>query len=298
MHILVAGWFSFEHMGNSAGDMIARDTVCNWLREASVTYDVAVADPFPFQGGVNIESADPSKYTDVLFVCGPFGNGSPITEMLARFAQCRLIGVNLTLLHTLEQWNPFTLLYERDSSRQSNPDIAFFASPSKVPVVGKILIEGQAEYGKRDISKMAHEAIELFIQSREISVVNIDTVLENNKGSLRSPGEIESLIAKMDVVITTRLHGTVLALKNGVPVIPIDPVEGGAKISRQVEAISWPLLLQGDNLNDKSISDAFTFCLTEEAKIKAMQCAERAVNIIDNIRIKFIKEVGEFKKLV
>ena len=103
MHILVAGWFSFEHMGNSAGDMIARDTVCNWLREASVTYDVAVADPFPFQGGVNIESADPSKYTDVLFVCGPFGNGSPITEMLARFAQCRLIGVNLTLLHTLEQ---------------------------------------------------------------------------------------------------------------------------------------------------------------------------------------------------
>lgn len=297
MHILVAGWFSFEHMGNSAGDMIARDIVCNWLREANVTYDVAVADPFPFQGGVNIESADPSKYTDVLFVCGPFGNGSPITEMLSRFAHCRLIGVNLTLLHTLEQWNPFTLLYERDSSRQSNPDIAFFASPSKVPVVGKILIEGQAEYGKRDISKMAHKAIELFIQSREISVVNIDTVLENNKGSLRSPGEIESLIAKMDVVITTRLHGTVLALKNGVPVIPIDPVEGGAKISRQVKAISWPLLLQGDNLNDKLISDAFTYCLTEEAKIKAMQCAKRSVNIIDNIRIKFIKEVSEFKKV-
>ena len=31
MKTLVAGWFSFEQMGASAGDLLARDLVCEWL---------------------------------------------------------------------------------------------------------------------------------------------------------------------------------------------------------------------------------------------------------------------------
>lgn len=54
-------------------------------------------------------------------------------------------------------------------------------------------------------------------------------MIEWNKGGLRSQDIIMSLISPMDLVITTRLHGTVLAIKNGVPAIPIDPVSGGAK---------------------------------------------------------------------
>ena len=52
--------------------------------------------------------------------------------------------------------------------------------------------------------------------------MQIDTRLDvpNNSG-LRTPAEIESLIAAMDVMVTTRLHGTVLALRNGVPAIPL-----------------------------------------------------------------------------
>lgn len=293
MHILVAGWFSFEHMGNSAGDMIAREVVCNWIKEAEITYDVAVADPFPHERGVKWEEIDPLKYTDVLFVCGPFGNGWPLTDLLQRFAGCRLTGVNLTLMESLEKWNPFTILFERDSSRASNPDIAFYASPSKVPVVGVILIGKQDEYGDRDQHKKANDAIDRLISSNQLAVVHIDTVLENNQGKLRTPGEIEALIAKMDVVITTRLHGTVLALKNGVPVISIDSVAGGAKVSRQAKEIEWPLLFSVDNLDDKTLSDALAWCLTQEAVIKAKASAVKAVsrvgvigqNLIDQLSI-------------
>ena len=70
--------------------------------------------------------------------------------------------------------------------------------------------------------------------------VKIDTRLDTNQTGLRTPAEVESVIRKMDVVMTTRLHGLVLAIKNGVPVIAIDPVAGGAKIKRQAESIDWP----------------------------------------------------------
>jgi len=73
----------------------------------------------------------------------------------------------------------------------------------------------------------ANAAIEQLLKKVEATMVSIDTSLLDNSGGLRTSGEVESLIAKMDLVITTRLHGTVLAIKNGIPVIPIDPIAGG-----------------------------------------------------------------------
>ena len=43
MRTLVVGWFSFETMGTTAGDLLARDLVCRWLSGAGVTFDVAAA---------------------------------------------------------------------------------------------------------------------------------------------------------------------------------------------------------------------------------------------------------------
>src|SRR5258706_8699885 len=105
MHILVAGWFSFEKMGATAGDIIARDLVSSWLEEAGITYDIALASPF--EGGINWEETDPHRYTDVVFVCGPFGNGWPVTEFLKYFSGCRLTGINLSMLQSPQEWNPF-----------------------------------------------------------------------------------------------------------------------------------------------------------------------------------------------
>jgi len=293
MRVLVAGWFSFRDMGNTAGDMIACDVVCDWLFDAGVSFDIALSESLKTKTSVEWEKADPLSYTDLLFVCGPFGNGWPLTDTLERFNNCRIIGVNLTLLQTYEDWNPFTLIYERDSSVTANPDISFSGPPPKIPVVGIILIGQQDEYGDRDLHKKANQFIEKFINNHELSVVRIDTVIDNNQGGLRTPGEIESLIARMDVVLTTRLHGTVLSIKNGVPVIPIDPVAGGAKISRQVKTFDWPILINSDNLQDKVLADAFDFCLTEQARLKAKECAQNANRIIENIRIKFIREIKE-----
>src|SRR5436853_7033967 len=110
-------------MGASAGDLMARDLACDWLNAAGYDVDVAVASPFP--GNANWRTADPAVYSHVVFVCGPFGNGEPVTPFLERFKAVPLVGLDVTMLEPLESWNPFDLLLERDSSRMARPDISF-----------------------------------------------------------------------------------------------------------------------------------------------------------------------------
>lgn len=49
-----------------------------------------------------------------------------------------------------------------------------------------------------------------------------------------------------DLVVTTRLRGLVLALRNGVPALAVDPVVGGAKVAAQGRAWDRPVLTMTD----------------------------------------------------
>ena len=294
MKSLVAGWFSFEQMGASAGDMLARDLVCQWLHPAGHRYDVALAPPFT--GGVDWREVDPTSYDNLVFVCGPFGNGEPVSDLLRRFGDRRLLGVNLSMLDPLEAWNPFDLLLERDSSRVNRPDLTFLAKAPRVPVVGVVQIDSQREYGARDRHKSANDAIDRLVASRPMAVIRIDTRLDMNKTGLRTAEEIESLIARMDLVLTTRLHGTVLALKNGVPAVAIDPVSGGAKIRRQAETVGWPVVLASEHLIDRALEQAYEYCLTAVARDQARACAERATGMLADVRDKLLGAMNQTGK--
>ena len=242
--LLVAGWFSFEQMGATAGDLLARDLVCEWIASAGREFEIATAPPFA--GGIDWKTANSSQYSDVVFVCGPFGNGSPVTEFMERFQGRRFIGVNLSMLEPLDVWNPFDVLIERDSSIRSNPDLTFLSAPQSVPLVGLILVHPQTEYSSRAMHEQANEALERILAEREAAIVRIDTRLDVNSTHLRTPNEVESLISRMDLVVTTRVHGTVLALKHGVPAVVVDPISGGAKVQRQARTIGWPVVFSAD----------------------------------------------------
>lgn len=274
MKVLVAGWFSFERMGASAGDLLCRDAVCDWLRAAGA--EVLVANAPPFKGGVDWTIVDPLSVDAVVFVCGPFGNGWPVTGFLARFEGRRLVGVNLTMLQELSQWNPFDVLLERDSSRTCRPDAAFLTEPRRVPVAGLILVHPQKEYGAAGRHEQANQALRALARSRGMAAVEIDTRLDTNQTGLTTPAQVESLIARMDVVLTTRLHGMVLALKSGVPCLAVDPIAGGAKISRQAAAIGWPHVFQSDALDPARLQQSFDACLTSETRSLAQETARRA----------------------
>ena len=286
---LVAGWFSFEQMGASAGDVMARDLTCEWLRDAGYPYDLALAPPFA--GGVDWTKVDPQDYSPVIFVCGPFGNGWPAKEFLQHFSACRLIGLNLSMLEPLDQWNPFDRLWERDSSVTARPDMAFRSTQQPVPIVGLVLIDTQPEYRERDAHQRANEKLRsLAVQHG--AAVHIDTRLDMNSTGLCTAAQVESLIARMDVILTTRLHGTVLAIKNGVPALAVDLVVGGGKISRQAEAIGWPCILPIEFVSDEALQDAFRYCLTGEAHVKAKECAARACIQIEHVRAEFVEAMA------
>ena len=92
------------------------------------------------------------------------------------------------------------------------------------------------------------------------------------------------MIARMDAVVSTRLHGAVLALKNGVPVVMVDAVPGGSKVRAQAEAIDWPIVLSGETLTSASMEDALTRCLTEAVRLQARQCGDRAGSLVEDVR--------------
>lgn len=283
--VLVAGWFSFPQMGATAGDLLAKDVVCQWLRDAGRAFDVALASPFP--GGIAWNLVDASDYSDVVFVCGPFGNGWPIPEFLARFAGRRFHGLNLSMLQPLDEWNPFDTLLERDSSVTVRPELAFLSQDPSVPIVGLILVHDQLEYKKEGRHAEANFALTRLTGTEPMAVVEIDTRLDTNKTGLRTQAEVESLISRMDVVLTTRLHGLVLALKNGVPAVAVDPVAGGAKVLRQAQLLGWPAAFTTD-VHGPRLTDAFAWALTQDARVLARHCRDRAVATLSGTREQFL----------
>jgi hypothetical protein len=292
---LVTGWFSFEAMSATAGDLLARDVACSWLERAGHPYDLAHAAPFP--GGVDWRTVDPERYTHVIFVCGPFGSGWPLTDFLARFARCRLIGLNLSMLERLDSWNPFDALFARDSSEAARPDLTFLAKPALVPVVGVVLVHRQPEYSG-GLHEMVDAAIHRVLAARDVAVVGIDTRLDVNATGLSSAAQVESLIARMDAVVTTRLHGLVMALKHGVPPVAVDPIAGGAKVRRQAETIRWPVLLAAESLTDAALAGALDYCLTGEARGFAHECRRRAVEALRTLEHEVLASLATSGKAV
>ena len=286
MRALVAGWFSFDDGHATAGDFLARDVVGRWLDDLGCAYDTALAPRFgpgP-ERDVDWRDVDPARYTHVVFVCGPFGRHHLEAAFLTRFAGCRLIGLDLSMDLPVEVWNPFDVLIERDSDCAVNADIVFLSRPRLVPVLGVCLVEPHPE-GQVE---RANERVRRLLASREVSTIRIDTRLDENETGLRSPAEIESLIARVDVLVTTRLHGLVLALKNGVPAIAIDPVSADGKICRQGARIGWPFVFSLDDATDASLSAALDECLTERARAGARACSERAERLAGIARDAFL----------
>jgi hypothetical protein len=271
--VLIAGWFSFDDMGATAGDLMVRDLVVRWLRDHGIAFDVATTPQF--RPGVDWRAVPAHEYSHVVFACGPVGNGPPLVELLERFGHADLVGVDVTMLDPLEEWNPFGLLLERDSSRTSRPDFSFLVPPTPVPVVGIVLIHPQPEYRERDLHEAANAALEGLAARREVARLRVDTQLDTGTNVLRTPSEVTTMLGRADAVLTSRLHGLALSLAQGVPVVAIDPVAGGAKVSRQAAAVGWRHCYTPDTPQEV-LEQALDECLSHNGRAEAAAAAERA----------------------
>jgi Polysaccharide pyruvyl transferase len=293
--VLAAGLFSFPTQGATAGDLIACDVVCRWLGEAGLNYDVALAPPFG--GGCDWRDVDPRDYSHIIWICGPLGKH---TEAFARLRRRfgreprRWIGINLSMIDPVDVWNPFDVLLERDSTRTERADLAYRSDGALLPVLGLVQVESFTPlFPERDRQDDARAAARRLAYSIPAAVVQIDTRLDvENVGGLRTPAEVEALIARMYVVVTTRLHGLALALKHGVPAVAIDPVAGGDKITAQARAVDWPCAFAVDEASDDVLREALAFALSTDGRSRARAAAERGTHAVEALREEFFRTLA------
>jgi len=287
MHALLAGFFS------TVGDTEALDVVRGWLDEEGVTYDVAAySDPVRQA----LEALDPrdveaTRYTHLIVICGPYHRETyrRIGFDLDRFSSCVRIGVNLEIIDDDDSEQPFDVLLERGSSRMVRPDITFLRPVERLPVVGVVLAPAQDEYGGRQRHSLADDLVVDALAGMEVAPLRLDTrwPVSRNVSFIDSAEAYESVCSRVDAIVTTRLHGMVLALKNGVPVVAIDPIAGGDKVSRQAKQVHWPVLL-AEAVTVDEVRSAVRGALTSECQKRARAAAIRATGELASLSESFL----------
>ena len=286
---LVAGYFSYREGYATFGDTEAMRVVLDWLAEMGISCDIA-CDPSNGLVGLDLKRLDPTPYDIFIYVCGPWKMDN--NNLLERFGHCLKVGVNLSIEDVAS--NKFDLLYPRDTSEINNPDIVFSSDVKNAPLVGVCLVHSQYEYGNKQRHDEVDKAVNEFLNENEVANVKIDTLYVNNRTGVSDAISFENLVSRFDVVISSRLHGMVFSLKNGIPVVAIDCISGGAKVTKQANALDWPVVLNGDNITSESIRDAIKLCLTSDLKNKAITIKNNATKRLDAVKDNFIKDIQNY----
>ncbi|MFE4052096.1 polysaccharide pyruvyl transferase family protein [Streptomyces sp. YIM B13518] len=262
--VLLTGWFSFRDGEATAGDVLALRRVEEVLRGAGMAYDVVWSPGFrpeaPHLGDVR-----PGDYSHLVFVCGPL-HGPQVEELHRRFAHCVRIAVGTSVIDPDgAAVTGFHHVLARDApGSEPTEDLAARAPavPAR-PVVGVILTHGQQEYAGRRRHGQVAERVTRWLAGKDCARLELETRLDTRDWHLSAtPAQVQSVLARLDLVVTDRLHGLVLALRVGTPVLAVDPVAGGAKVTAQARACGWPALLAAERLEARRLERWWDWCLT------------------------------------
>jgi hypothetical protein len=277
VRVLVAGWFSFDEVIATVGDELGADTVAGWLRELDVPHDVAWA-PY-LTRGVHWRDVDPAEYTHLVFVSGPIRDRPLLRELCARFAHGQRWAVNVSVVEEGGR-TLFDQVWERHAPGEagaphvSRCDLAIGADDAAAPVIAVAFAPVQAEYGTRSRADHVRAVIEEWLATRQLPWFELSMDLFD-KPHARRPAQVESLVRRADVVVSMRLHGLVLGVKGGRPVIACDPIDGGAKVRSQAEALDWPVVLAAEQLTAEALDAALRECLSGHQADRIERSMER-----------------------
>ncbi|WP_410673968.1 polysaccharide pyruvyl transferase family protein [Amycolatopsis sp. cmx-4-68] len=255
MRVLLTGWASFLHGEATAGDVLSLRAAEDALAAAGIDHRVAWSPGFR-PGTLHLPDAPPEDYTHVVFVCGPV-HGPQVRSLHERYAACRRIAVGVSVP---DPGDPavtgFHRVLARDAAGEARPDLSLGAKASAAPVLGVVLAPHQPEYGDAGRHDDVHAALTGWLAGLDCARVPLDTRLAHEDWQrCATPDQFVAALSKMDAVVTTRLHGLVLGLKAGVPVLAVDPVAGGGKVGAQAAALDWPVVAAED-AGDTALLDA------------------------------------------
>ncbi len=264
---IVLGHFS------TFGDLICLDLVENKLHDAGIIFDVFAFDTDARESIGNIkewENVIPEDYKILIVCCGPYDKAMFDKKgiLLSKFAHCKRISFNTSMIEPIESWSPFQFLIERDSNNNRRVESSFlYDFNHEVSYVTTCFVENQEEYGKRQVHDHIIKVVETNLKHNSILRLKVDTKFppKNNQSGFESVDQLIAVVSRSEFLITNRIHGLVFGLLSGVPVIVIDGIKGGGKVSKQCALIGWPCL-NGELLTDEKLNESIIWARTDEAK--------------------------------
>lgn len=278
--VLVTGWSSVLHGEATAGDVLAMRTVERSLRTSGIRHDTAWSRVMCPPGGLALDDADPREYSHLVFVCGP-ATGEAVLDLHERFAHCTRIAVGVSVL---DPGDPAVAGFHRVIPRdhpdtEPRPDLAAVApqrDTPAMPVLGVLLTGGQREYGARRRHEAVTDAVRPWLDGLDAGLLDLDTRLDPRDWRLASsPEQFHAVLTRLDAVVSMRMHGLVLGLKAAVPVVALDPVAGGGKVTAQARALDWPAVLGAEDLTPEALDRSLAWCLSAEGRARARDVGER-----------------------
>lgn len=292
MRVLIIGWSSVLHGEATAGDLLSAEAVAERLRddgsEVDLAFSPAVLRAYGARGGLLLEDADevlqvdPAKYTHVVWACGPL-TGRPVERVHERFPDARRLAVGVSVLDPADPAvTGFHAVVPRDApATVPRRDLAARSAVEGVPVVGVYLTRGQGEYGARRRHHAVADAVTSWLAGLDVARLELDTRVDPRDWRLPATAEqVLAVVARLDVVVTSRMHGLVLALRAGVPALAVDPVAGGGKVSAQARAWGWPGVLGAEDVlgagGADALDDRLAWCTSGAGRAAAVRARDEA----------------------
>ena len=283
VRIVVAGWPSFVDGEATAGDLLAMARVAEALRGPGRRVE-QLFSPVLDAAAESATSVDPHGCALLVFACGPV-RGRQVAALHERFAAARRIAVGVSVPDPADPAaTGFDRILARDTggSPAATADLCRHApDPLPVPVVGVVLAPGQPEYGDRRRHDAVHTALEDWLTGLDAARLPLDTRVDpRDWRHAATADQFRAVLERLDVVVTTRLHGLVLGLRAGVPVLAVDPVAGGAKVAAQGRVLGWPVLDADDVTGAHgraTLDQAWRWCTDAAGRARAI-AAERGTD--------------------
>jgi hypothetical protein len=225
--------------------------VVSALQQRGAHVDVAAHHYFDFHGAEVVKwlRVNPRAYSCMAFVCGPLPEDLYFKILFSRFRRTRRAAVGISVIN---EERPAMRLFDRIVARDGRSEQYFDLAYSELPEesvsvrrrhVGVCLRGHQSEYGDAECAaKRLDDMLTDVARRFDAPAQLISTIVTPEN----SPERIHQLFAEAKLVLTTRLHGALLALQHRVPFVAIDQICGGRKVKALVDKLQWPYLFAAD----------------------------------------------------
>ena len=231
------------------------------------------------------------------FVCGPIVYNRELVDFLSVHRRAKKLAVGVSVIarqHAMTEL--FDFIIARDGTHEQHFDIAVvdYEPPAlrnrRFTKVGLCLRGAQSEYGRNICQNEKSDGmLRGLAHELNLETLEIDTVI----GPDNSPSQILEKFEAVDIILTTRLHGSLFGLSKAKPIIAVDQIAGGAKVTSVLNAIEWPYVFQSNtiSLNDlKNCVERWEDCYPIDAIIASQANARRAARQTIALAVSLITE--------